>query len=366
MAFAKRGRVPCCARVSCVRSKLWLIGLSGKVIDERQAGRTRRIQEQMVAHMYNGNSPLFRISLAVTLSLVALALSWTIEPIRDAGTSLLLLLAAIVVGIWLFGWRPGLVATSVGALGHVLLVLLTDADFVVESIRLIVFLAVAMLILALAVMRQEAEESLTSSETQLRAILENSLDPIAVSCEGLHRFVNPAYLRMFGYQQPGELLGQSVLKVIAEDERATIQRRIEMRSRGEIVVNSYETRGLRVDGSQLEMEVHVSTYVLKGVRYSLVILRDITDRKRALREKEQLICDLRDALSKVKTLSGLLPTCAGCRKIRDEDGEWHEMENYISDHSDADFSHGLCPACAERLYPEVFGPGSVTPSAWSR
>lgn len=316
--------------------------------------------------IFRRNSQFFRYSLAAALAVVALTVSWAVEPVRDAGTSLLLLLAAIVVAIWLFGWRQGLLATSIAAIGHVFLVLFTESDVVVESIRLIVFLAVALLILALAVMRQEAEESLVSSETQLRAILENSLDPIAVSCAGIHQFVNPAYLRMFGYRRPADLLGKSVLQVIAEDERATIQQRIELRSRGGIVVNSYETRGLRADGSQLEMEVHVSTYLLKGIRYSLVILRDVTERKRAMREKETLIADLRDALSKVRTLSGLLPTCAGCRKIRDEDGAWHEMENYISEHSDADFSHGLCPVCAERLYPEVFGSGSVTPAAWSR
>jgi hypothetical protein len=96
------------------------------------------------------------------------------------------------------------------------------------------------------------------------------------------------------------------------------------------------------------------------------MVRDITERKRALREKEMLINELREALSKVKTLGGLLPTCAGCRKIRDEDGEWHDMESYISAHSEAGFSHGLCPACAERLYPEVFGPEGVSPHAWNR
>jgi PAS domain S-box-containing protein len=305
----------------------------------------------------------FRFAIAALSAGLALAMSWAIPAIQDGETAMLLLLAAVVTSTWLCGWRAGLFATALCAVGHVGFVLLEGHDFVFESIRLTVFFLVALLILGLAVLRQDAEESLASSETQLRAILENSLDPIGVSRDGIHEYVNPAYLRLFGFHRVTDLLGKSVMTVIAEDDRAAIQRRIERRCRGEAVEGSYETRGRRADGSQFEMEVHVSTYRLNGDQFSLVILRDITERKRTMQEKELLIAELRDALSKVKTLSGLLPTCAGCRKIRDEDGEWHDMENYITDHSNAGFSHGLCPPCAERLYPDVFGPKGNPPLA---
>jgi PAS domain S-box-containing protein len=296
-----------------------------------------------------------RFAIGALAAGLALAMSWVIPAVRDGETGMLLLLAAVVTSTWLCGWRAGLFATALCAFGHVGLVLLEGQDFVFESIRLTVFFLVALLILGLAVLRQDAEESLISSETQLRSILENSLDPIGVSRDGIHEYVNPAYLRMFGYRSVRDLLGKSVLTVIAGDDRAEIQRRIDRRRRGEQVEGCYETRGLRADGSMLEMEVHVSTYRLNGKLYSLVILRDVTERKRSMREKEMLIAELREALSKVKALSGLLPTCAGCRKIRDDAGEWQEMETYISAHSEADFSHGLCPHCAERLYPDVFG-----------
>lgn len=62
---------------------------------------------------------------------------------------------------------------------------------------------------------------------------------------------------------------------------------------------------------------------------------------------------LEDALAKVRTLSGLLPICASCKRIRDDRGDWHQMENYIRSHSNADFSHGICPECIRRLYPEM-------------
>jgi PAS domain S-box-containing protein len=79
---------------------------------------------------------------------------------------------------------------------------------------------------------------------------------------------------------------------------------------------------------------------------------DITALKNAEREKEKLILDLQNALANVKTLKGLLPMCANCRKIRDDRGYWQQVENYIRAHSEAEFTHGICPDCARKLYPE--------------
>ena len=81
---------------------------------------------------------------------------------------------------------------------------------------------------------------------------------------------------------------------------------------------------------------------------------DISERKRTAEQREQLIEELQNALNEVNTLSGLLPICASCKKIRDDKGYWSNLEQYISRHSGAEFSHGICPDCAERLYPEYF------------
>ncbi|MCG2752321.1 MAG: hypothetical protein L6301_10780 [Desulfobacteraceae bacterium] len=71
-----------------------------------------------------------------------------------------------------------------------------------------------------------------------------------------------------------------------------------------------------------------------------------------LKEMGDTIENLNEALTKVKLLGGLLPICASCKKIRDDKGYWNQIESYIKDHSEAEFSHGICPECAEKLYPE--------------
>jgi hypothetical protein len=70
-------------------------------------------------------------------------------------------------------------------------------------------------------------------------------------------------------------------------------------------------------------------------------------------EQTTLIVKLQDALAKIKTLRGLLPICASCKKIRDDKGYWSQIEVYVRDHSDAEFSHGLCPGCAQKYYDQL-------------
>ena len=82
---------------------------------------------------------------------------------------------------------------------------------------------------------------------------------------------------------------------------------------------------------------------------------DITDRKIAEREKESLIRELQEALAKVKTLSGLVPICAWCKKVRDDQGFWRQVEVYVQNHSDAIFTHGACPECMKKMTGQAAG-----------
>lgn len=105
----------------------------------------------------------------------------------------------------------------------------------------------------------------------------------------------------------------------------------------------------------MTLEVSVTKLTSKTGRRSgkILLMRDVTERRRAEKEREKLVADLSDALTNLKRLSGLLPICASCKKIRDDKGYWHQVENYMKDHAEVEFSHGICPECSARLYPDL-------------
>ncbi|OKY74388.1 MAG: hypothetical protein BM485_14090 [Desulfobulbaceae bacterium DB1] len=93
--------------------------------------------------------------------------------------------------------------------------------------------------------------------------------------------------------------------------------------------------------------------LIARVRSLLRLKTEIDTRKVREREKERLITELREALEHIKTLRGIIPICASCKKIRDDAGYWQQVEGYIMKHSDVSFSHSICPECVNKLYPEL-------------
>jgi DNA-binding NtrC family response regulator len=105
------------------------------------------------------------------------------------------------------------------------------------------------------------------------------------------------------------------------------------------------------------MRSGAADYLVKGqISGSLLVrsIRHTLERMRILHERDRLIRELQDALAKVKILSGLLPICASCKKIRDDQGDWTQLEIYVQHRSGATFSHGMCPACLGKLYGDLF------------
>ena len=90
-----------------------------------------------------------------------------------------------------------------------------------------------------------------------------------------------------------------------------------------------------------------------GVLTVLEVSRNVTDRVKTEKERERLIEKLESALEEVKKLSGLLPICSYCKKIRDDSGYWNQIEAYLTKHSDAQFSHGICQECAKKYFPDM-------------
>lgn len=93
-----------------------------------------------------------------------------------------------------------------------------------------------------------------------------------------------------------------------------------------------------------------SAIMLGGVVFIKPIILSF---KTAEKKQRELVENLQNAFSRIKTLSGMLPICASCKKIRDDRGYWNQIEVYIRDHSEAEFSHGLCPECAEKALKEL-------------
>lgn len=108
-------------------------------------------------------------------------------------------------------------------------------------------------------------------------------------------------------------------------------------------------------GRDRYFEVHAfpvcdeSGRVIQVIEYSI----DITDRKLAETEREKLISELRDALEQIKTLRGIVPICSFCKQIRDDKGYWNQVDQYVSEHSHAQFSHSICPKCLVEKYPDL-------------
>ena len=104
------------------------------------------------------------------------------------------------------------------------------------------------------------------------------------------------------------------------------------------------------------LEERVTEKAARLEETSQLLTVEIGERLMAEEKISRLVAQLREALAKVKILSGLLPICASCKKIRDDGGYWTQVEVYVREHSDADFTHSICPECAAKLYPEFFDP----------
>jgi len=116
--------------------------------------------------------------------------------------------------------------------------------------------------------------------------------------------------------------------------------------------NRFEWIHTKSDGSDLPVEVMLTPIKMRGRQFLYCMLRDITERKQREKEREEMITELQTALEQIKTLKGIVPICAHCKKIRDDKGYWEQVEAYVSKHSDAQFSHSICPDCRKEHYPQ--------------
>jgi PAS domain S-box-containing protein len=203
--------------------------------------------------------------------------------------------------------------------------------------------------------RRRSMELLRHSEERYRVLAENSLDLISlVDPKNTLVYASPSHQRVLGWE-PSRLMGQNLILLIHSEDMAEVRRVIsELPRTGP--ARPIDVRLRKADGNWLESELLLSTFSIGAVTGHRILLsaRDVSDRKQAQREREKLIEELQVALARIKVLSGFIPICSSCKKIRDDQGYWNQLEAYIQNHSEAQFSHGICPDCAEVFYPDYF------------
>ena len=179
-----------------------------------------------------------------------------------------------------------------------------------------------------------------------------------LAADGTILAVNLTGARLLGLER-AQLLNRRFGVLVSESDRPVFNAFLEKTFAGkdrefcEVALLKAETTPLFV---------LVEAVVSEGRRECRAAVLDVTDRYQTEAERDQLIQELQQALASVKSLSGLLPICASCKKIRDDQGYWEQVEAYISSHSEATFTHGLCPECFHKLYPEFEdrAPGPAT------
>lgn len=208
--------------------------------------------------------------------------------------------------------------------------------------------------------RKRAEEGLRKSEKKLHDITSSLGEGVMVIDEqGRLEFMNPEAERLLGWNVQeliGTMLHERIHHHTVEGSPLPPEEcpSLSVLKTGERVQMD-EDAFLRKDGTSLPV-AYISAPIFEGGRViaAVIAFHDITQRKQIEEERERLFIDHMDALSKIKTLSGMLPICSSCKRIRDDEGYWTQIETYINEHSEAEFSHGLCPECASKIYPEYY------------
>lgn len=208
----------------------------------------------------------------------------------------------------------------------------------------------------MALYKHKMEHELKRKEEQYRALVEMAnIIPFELDfTTGRFTYMSPQVEKMLGYPLSDWTGIQFMLAHTFEEDKNSLTKIMLCQdcAPGEI---DYEFRFIKADGSTIWLRGIASIIRAEDSSTSLLrsVLIDINSRKRIEEERENLIGELQEALANIKTLRGLVPICAWCKKVRDDNGFWNQVETYIQDHSDAKFTHGMCPDCMQKMDREL-------------
>jgi len=170
--------------------------------------------------------------------------------------------------------------------------------------------------------------------------------------DGCFVTINAEFERISGYSK-GELTGSRSLTLILPEDRDRVREEAIKMLKGKYS-GGYDFRVFTKTGEIRTILETVVSIQYQGKRAVLANFMDITERKRLEEERERLIQELQENIAKINTLSGLLPICAWCKKLRNDEGYWKSVEEYISEHTGAEFTHSMCPDCQSKYLTEDF------------
>lgn len=203
--------------------------------------------------------------------------------------------------------------------------------------------------------RINAELALRESEERFRRSFDDAPIGLAlVSLEGRWLRVNRVLCEMVGRSE-AELLAIDFQTITHPDDLQTDLNFIQLMFAGKIRDYKMDKRYFHKDGGIVYAQLNVSLVrTLEGKPlYFVSQIQDITERKHRETEREKLIGELREALAEVKTLSGMIPICGWCKNVRNDQGYWSTVEQYVRNHTGVTFSHGMCPECAKKFKEDV-------------
>lgn len=203
----------------------------------------------------------------------------------------------------------------------------------------------------LLLLKEREDQKVKESEEKYRALVETTRESIIIVQDGRIMYVNQGLLKLLSLNAE-DMLGRPATEFVNPLDRALFVRNYTERISGTDSPAPYEIRLIDRHGAERWVFVSGARIVHAGRPASMAVLTDITARRQREAEREHLIGQLQVALQEKKTLSGLLPICAHCKKIRDDQGYWNKLEEYIHAHAEVEFSHGLCPECLEKYFPE--------------
>lgn len=199
--------------------------------------------------------------------------------------------------------------------------------------------------------RKTAENALLENKNFLKSLLEAIPIPVFYKDrDGVYQGFNRSFETFFGKTQK-DLVGKSVFD-ISPEKFAKIYHAKDTELFESSDTQHYESKVQNADNEIRDVIFDKSVYLDNRGQVTGLIgtVLDITRRKQAEQEREKLIEDLQNALAEIRTLEGIVPICSNCKKIRDDKGYWNKLESYIEKHSDASFSHSMCPDCSGKLY----------------